>query len=140
MTGSSKRCNGERAGCLFVTLLSPPLGSPPRSRRLLRLTIIKDSDGIRRLQIVTEPDPVLGIAALVSPPARQDHTHDRGACGGRTAGSVLVSASMLHRTRHLFIRQQTAVINAIRAHLAEFGIVAPVGRNGVDELGRPNSA
>ncbi len=35
---------------------------------------------------------------------------------------------------HLFIRQQTAVINAIRAHLAEFGIVAPVGRNGVEEL------
>jgi transposase len=40
----------------------------------------------------------------------------------------------LHRTRHLFIRQQTAMINAIRAHLAEFGIVAPVGRNGVEEL------
>jgi transposase len=38
------------------------------------------------------------------------------------------SCLMLHRTRHLFIRQQTAVINAIRAHLAEFGIVAPVGR------------
>ncbi len=44
------------------------------------------------------------------------------------------SCLMLHRTRHLFIRQQTAVINAIRAHLAEFGIVAPVGRNGVDQL------
>jgi transposase len=41
---------------------------------------------------------------------------------------------MLHRTRHMFIRQQTAVINAIRAHLAELGIVAPVGRNGVEEL------
>jgi transposase len=41
---------------------------------------------------------------------------------------------MLHRTRHLFVRQQTAVINAIRAHLAEFGIVAPVGRHGVEEL------
>ena len=41
---------------------------------------------------------------------------------------------MLHRTRHLFIRQQTAVINSIRAHLAEFGIVAPVGRNGVEKL------
>jgi transposase len=41
---------------------------------------------------------------------------------------------MLHRTRHLFVRQQTAVINTIRAHLAEFGIVAPVGRNGVEEL------
>jgi transposase len=44
------------------------------------------------------------------------------------------SCLMLHRTRHLFIRQQTAVINAIRAHLAEFGIVAPVARNGVEEL------
>src|SRR5215469_3197791 len=38
------------------------------------------------------------------------------------------------RTRHLLIRQQTAVINAIRAHLAEFGVVAPVGRRGVAEL------
>jgi transposase len=38
------------------------------------------------------------------------------------------SCLTLHRTRHLFIRQQTAVINSIRAHLAEFGIVAPVGR------------
>jgi uncharacterized membrane protein len=44
------------------------------------------------------------------------------------------SCLMLHRTRHLFIRQQTAVINAIRAHLAEFGVVAPVGRRGVAEL------
>ena len=41
---------------------------------------------------------------------------------------------MLHRTRHLLIRQQTAVINSIRAHLAEFGIVARVGRGGVKEL------
>ena len=44
------------------------------------------------------------------------------------------SCLMLHRTRHLLIRQQTAVINAIRAHFAEFGIVAPVGRTGVEEL------
>ena len=44
------------------------------------------------------------------------------------------SGLVLHRTRHLFIRQQTAAINAIRAHLAEFGIVAPVGRNGVEDL------
>jgi transposase len=43
------------------------------------------------------------------------------------------SGLVLHRTRHLFIRQQTAVINAIR-HLGEFGIVAPVGRNGVEDL------
>ena len=44
------------------------------------------------------------------------------------------SCLTLHRTRHLFIRQQTSVINVIRAHLAEFGIVAPVGRNGVEQL------
>lgn len=44
------------------------------------------------------------------------------------------SGLVLHRTRHLFVRQQTSVINAIRAHLAEFGIVAPVGRHGVEEL------
>ena len=44
------------------------------------------------------------------------------------------SCLTLHRTRHLFIRQQTSVINAIRAHLAEFGIVAPVGRSGVEQL------
>src|SRR5262244_3132688 len=44
------------------------------------------------------------------------------------------SGLVLHRTRHLFIRQQTSVINAIRAHLAEFGVIAPVGRKGVEEL------
>jgi transposase len=44
------------------------------------------------------------------------------------------SCLMLHRTRHLLIRQQTSVINVIRAHLAELGIVAPVGRKGVEEL------
>jgi transposase len=44
------------------------------------------------------------------------------------------SCLMLHRTRHLFIRQQIAVINSIRARLAEFGIVAPVGRKGVTDL------
>jgi transposase len=51
-----------------------------------------------------------------------------------TKTSEQQSCLMLHRTRHLFIRQQTAVINAIRAHLAEFGIVARVGRNGVADL------
>src|SRR6266481_8807810 len=50
--------------------------------------------------------------------------------GVDAAGEVVIR----RRTRHLFIRQQTAVINSIRAHLAEFGIVAPVGRKGVTEL------
>ena len=44
------------------------------------------------------------------------------------------SGLMLHRTRHLLIRQQTSVINAIRTHLAEFGITALVGRRGIEEL------
>jgi transposase len=44
------------------------------------------------------------------------------------------SGLVLHRTRHLFIRQRTSVINAIRAHLAEFGVTAPVGRKGIEEL------
>ena len=44
------------------------------------------------------------------------------------------SGLVLHRTRHLFIRQQTSVINAIRAHLAEFGVTAPVGRKGIEDL------
>src|SRR3984957_10171172 len=44
------------------------------------------------------------------------------------------SGMVLHQTRHLCMRQQTSVINAIRAHLAEFGIVAAVGRHGVEDL------
>jgi transposase len=44
------------------------------------------------------------------------------------------SGLVLHRTRHLLIRQQTSAINAIRAHLAEFGITASVGRRGLEQL------
>ena len=44
------------------------------------------------------------------------------------------SVLMLHRTRQLFVRQRTTLINAIRAQLAEFGIVAGIGRNGVESL------
>ena len=41
---------------------------------------------------------------------------------------------MLHRTRQLLVRQRTAMINALRAHLVEFGIAAGIGRNGVEAL------
>lgn len=44
------------------------------------------------------------------------------------------SVLMVHRTRELLIRQRTMLINAIRSHLAEYGIVAGVGRNGVEVL------
>jgi transposase len=35
------------------------------------------------------------------------------------------SCLMLHRARHLFVRQQTAVINSIRAYLADSGSLLP---------------
>ena len=41
---------------------------------------------------------------------------------------------MLHRTRDLLMRQRTQVINALRAHLAELGIVAAQGYAGLKEL------
>jgi transposase len=44
------------------------------------------------------------------------------------------SAMMLHRVRLILSRQRTQLSNALRAHLAEFGVVAPAGRNGIDRL------
>jgi len=44
------------------------------------------------------------------------------------------SALMLHRTRDLLIRQRTQLINALRAHLAELGLVAAKGREGLQQL------
>ena len=41
---------------------------------------------------------------------------------------------MLHRTRELMVRQRTMLINAIRAHMAEFGIIAPTGVPQVKKL------
>jgi transposase len=41
---------------------------------------------------------------------------------------------MQHRTRDVLIRQRTQIINALRAHLAELGIVAAQGDAGVNEL------
>jgi transposase len=41
---------------------------------------------------------------------------------------------MQHRTRDLVMRQRTQLINALRAHLAELGIVAAKGDKGVKEL------
>jgi transposase len=41
---------------------------------------------------------------------------------------------VLHRTRDLLIRQRTMVANALRAHLAEFGIIEKLGEAGLDAL------
>jgi transposase len=44
------------------------------------------------------------------------------------------SLLMVHRSRSLLIRQRTMLVNAIRAHLAELGIVAPMGQRGLKAL------
>ena len=41
---------------------------------------------------------------------------------------------VLHRTRELLVRQRTMLINAIRGHCAEFGIIAPQGARRAGEL------
>ena len=41
---------------------------------------------------------------------------------------------MMHRARNLLVRQRTMAVNALRAHLAEFGVVAPQGLRHVECL------
>ena len=47
---------------------------------------------------------------------------------------VQQSVQGLHRVRLMLIRQRTQLANAIRGHMAEYGLVAPVGRNGLAQL------
>lgn len=44
------------------------------------------------------------------------------------------SILMLHRARYLLVRQRTAQVSAFRAHLAEYGVVAPKGIAHVRDL------
>lgn len=44
------------------------------------------------------------------------------------------SILMLHRARYLLVRQRTAQVSAMRAHLAEYGVVAPRGIAHVRDL------
>ena len=44
------------------------------------------------------------------------------------------SVLMVHRTRELLVRRRTMLVNALRAHMAEFGVVARVGLPRVKEL------
>jgi transposase len=41
---------------------------------------------------------------------------------------------MLHRTRDLLVRQRTMLANALRGHLAEFGLIAASGLWRLEEL------
>ena len=42
--------------------------------------------------------------------------------------------SMVFKTRDLLVRQRNALINALRGHLMEYGIIAPAGRTFVKRL------
>lgn len=44
------------------------------------------------------------------------------------------AALMLHKARELLVRQQTMLINAIRGHMAELGLIAPQGSGKIKEL------
>lgn len=44
------------------------------------------------------------------------------------------SILMLHRTRDLFVRQRTMLVNSLRGQLAEFGLIAPQGVWRIPEL------
>ena len=44
------------------------------------------------------------------------------------------SVMVLHRVRLILMRQRVQLSNAIRGHMAEFGIVAPIGREGLRSL------
>jgi len=44
------------------------------------------------------------------------------------------STLVLHRTRLMLMRQRTQLSNAMRGHMGEFGIVAPIGRKGLQKL------
>jgi transposase len=41
---------------------------------------------------------------------------------------------MLHKSRDLLVRQRTMLINALRGHLAEYGIVTGIGAGGVTAM------
>jgi transposase len=50
------------------------------------------------------------------------------------------SVMSIHRVRLTLMRQRVQMSNAIRGHLGEFGLVAPIGRNGLAQLiGRVSS-
>ena len=36
---------------------------------------------------------------------------------------------MRHRVREQFVEQRTALLNALRGHLSEIGVIAPQGRS-----------
>jgi transposase len=94
----------------------------------------------------------LGHTVKLMPPAyvkayvkrnKNDAAHAEAICEAVTRPSMRFvpvkdaeqpSVLMLHRARSLLVRQRTMLVNALRAHMAEFGIVAPQGLRHVEIL------
>ena len=56
----------------------------------------------------------------------------RGIAGPNPAAQQ--AAVLLHRGRERLVRQRTGLVNALRGHLAEFGVIAPQGLRNVGKL------
>lgn len=68
-------------------------------------------------------------------PRRSQKLHCAQACPLVAPKSADQQAlAMMMRTREQLLEQRTATVNALRGHLAEFGIIAPVGIKNVDRL------
>ena len=85
--------------------------------------------------------------AAIRPPFRQTNKNDaadaKGICEAVVRPNMRFvpiksveqqAAMMLHRTRALLLRQRTQLINAVRGHLAEFGLIARRGARNIQEL------
>ena len=69
---------------------------------------------------------------------RKDVLHASGALDRPIASLARHSErAMLFRTRDLLVRQRTQTIDALRGHLAEFGVIAPQGR--AQTCGKPEA-
>ncbi|MDQ6703178.1 MAG: IS110 family transposase [Pseudomonadota bacterium] len=76
-----------------------------------------------------------GLERLACSSNRAQAGRARARCGSIPVKDVdQQSVLMLHRVRNLLIRQRTMLVNAHRAHMAEFGLIAPQGLAHVERL------
>jgi transposase len=68
--------------------------------------------------------------------ARPSGGHQCASCRPRapSKSAVQQAALVVHRARDVLVRQQTMLTNALRAHLAEFGLVEARGKDGLGTL------
>src|SRR5262249_53397651 len=103
---------------------------------IARWTRIPHSTG--RLSASASSHHSLSSAAFITNIAESDFRHAQ--VGRPTMRFVPVktadqqAAVLLHRGRERLVRQRTGLVNALRGHLAEFGVIAPQGLRNVDKL------